>query len=299
MDEFTARCELLNSLGVRFGVDEEWRGEPPNREPYPLKIFTRVWFPFNADEWCSLFMSDGDNYLGGCCGAMSRVQDLVCSEIRSGSGWFGVSDLEEIAGAMSRHDDLAEGVSFKNLPKGKSLANLVAAEPLAPRRPWSWMALVWHIVKDFRDPERPHAVGPHVEQPERAIHVLSQSLRYLDIVDLFGGHPAKYDDQERAMKLLTVSRVVPALAELNANLEKLDTGPFEGFALIQKEAGPEAICQNGLGYCIYSTEEAAQEILNLWVKADQERKTPKKPSRDAFALRKVRITLKEGLVFLD
>lgn len=316
MSEFDHRVKLLKALGVEFTQEYEYRGEHPTRKQYSLEIFRSVKLPLLPIEWCALFMQDGGAYVGGCCGAMSHLQDMICHEIRMNSGRFEIRTLAEIAEVMVEHDgdennDNEDFLTFAHLPQGETLEGFVSnfVRGMADTRdaghildPWQMMQVVWHITKDFYSPEVPSGMGNHMSEVEKAISLLSRSLTSISWEKLFDSHPAKAEQsQTKVNRSMLLYRMLPAWKLLNANLDKLDLGPVEGWALMDKRKTPEAICENGHGYCVYDSREKLDEILALWKHDDDqhEAKGMNPPIMDCIGVRRVRISAEKGIEFLD
>jgi len=305
MSEFENRVKMLEELEVKFQVDYEYRGEPGNgRERYDLQIFTNVRPPFSPEVWCHLFMSEGDYYMGGCCGSMSHVQDDLCHAIRFEAGWFQLTVLAEIAEQMIIHDgeestDEENKLCFHHLPKGETLEQVVAQAKSSLKNPWSWLALIWHITKDFYGPKRPHAFV--TSELEQATSLLGSAFTELSLERLFEKSPVRLPPgQHKANRAMLLYRVLPAWKTLSEKIMELDLGSLEGLALIEKEKGPEAICNNGHGLCIYETQDEVDNLFKLWRQQDDEHKEPRaKPIDECFVVRKVRVSAEKGVEFLD
>jgi hypothetical protein len=309
MDEFDKRVGMLAALGAEATFEEEWRPLEPPRNPHPLKLFRSVKLPLTSREWCELFMSDGAFYMGGCCGSMSALQDEICHTIRMESGWFSIEKLAEIAETMIQHgcgEDNSVEVGFDKIPKGESLENLVSTFKTALDGPergnsqmidaWQIMALVWHITKDHYAPKVPQAQGSHLSELQKATHVLERTLRWISWATLFQETPSK---TERAMALY---KMLPAWKTMSERMGELNLGPVEGFALIEKDKGPDEVCINGRGYCIFETQAEVDDLLNLWRQQDKEFEVPderRKPIDERIGVRRMRVSAEKGMEFLD
>jgi len=315
MDEFEQRVRMLETLGVEYHVEQEWRPNEPPREPHPIQVFKSVKLPLRPAEWCGLFMSDGPFYLGGCCGSMSHLQDLVCHKIRMEAGWFNIEELAEIAEIMIGHngEDVGDELTFAQLPKGKSLGDMVAEFKgfLEDKKrseqflmdPWMTMSLVWHITKDHYGPPVPSAYGDHVSELEKAIRIVSSGLEAISWSTFFRdtNHPAPPpESQTKANRSMLLYRMLPAWKTLSEKIGELDLGPIEGFALIEKEKGPEAICSNGHGLCVYESQKSVDEVLDLWRRQDEEYEVQeRKPIDERILVRRVQVSAEKGIEFLD
>jgi hypothetical protein len=312
MTEFERRIKLLNLLGAEWTQDYEYRGEYPNRNKHELEIFKSVKLPLQPAEWCSLFMKEGSAYVGGCCGSMSYLQDTICREIRMQSGWFDIHTLADIAEVMIEHgcgDDDEGDLNFAHLPAGESLEDFTVkfveemrVHDLAPpsqRRPdldpWEVMALIWHITKGFYSPKIPGSYGPHMSEIEKATNIIHNSCRAISWERLFNVHPNI--SQEKANRSMLLYRMIPALKLLNDNIDKLNIGSIDGWALVDKSG---EICTNVYGYCVYDDRKKLEEVLNLWKRDDEQHQDKKMnpPIMERIDIKRVRISAEKGIEFL-
>lgn len=291
---FEENCELLKKIGAVATRDYEYRGEPPNRDRCDLSLFTHVQLPLTPEEWCQLCMSSGDCYIGGCCGSSSAVQDHVNSIFRDGCAR--IVDLAEIAEAMIYHD----GESSFFGPAKKPLPQLV--EQFAGMDPWEKIALTWHLVKDYYRPDVPYAIRKDIPEVERATSALRDGLTYLDICRMFD-RGKDISDQDAAEMMLVVYRMLPSLKTLNEKIDELAPPPFEGFAIIDKEKGPEEVAKNGRGLCIFKDRAEVDRLFALWRQDEDEhqekRGNRKVPIDEKLGVRRVRVSSDKGLEFLD
>jgi hypothetical protein len=255
----------------------------------------------------SVTMNDGDHYLGGCCGAMSALQDAIEGVFRFESGWAKCRDLAQMAGIIANHDDVGAKVPWNDLPK--PIDELVVDLKLGPSglafddlSPWEKIALCWHLVRDHYSPEVPHAIHKNVAPLDAAIRILARSLEYFSLGHFFV--PEGQDSEEtqiEASKLIVLARLLPALKTVNEHIHELGVKPIEGFALVDREQGPDAVCSNGYGYCVLATRAEADELFRLWVEqAEQYQEDErKKHLHDHIGIRPVRVTREKGIEFLD
>src|ERR1035437_7587895 len=103
------RVELLRGVGVIVTHDEKWVGEVgKGRHPEPLLgTILATYLPLSPAEWCSLAMREGENYVGGCCGNMSALQDVINGVFRD-SGTVNSATLLSIAELALDHDVFEE-----------------------------------------------------------------------------------------------------------------------------------------------------------------------------------------------
>lgn len=302
--EFEKRCEMLKKLGVEFRQASEWRPKEPPRKPHPINTFQSFSLPFSPEEWCSVCMNDGNNYVGGCCGNMSVVQDILEHCFRLESGWLGSNDMFEIAQLFETHHDVEEGEEFGIGGYGKLIKSLdeefeAALSFWKEADPWRKIAVIWHISKDFLAPSVPSAPGKHISPLESAIATLSDGMRFLRLERLFSENRTK-TSQDQAQKVMILARVLPALKIVNEQIKSMDPGSINGFALVDLEIGNNEIASNRLGLCIYGTREEANQIMNMWRRDQAEKElSEQKPIDERIKIRSVRVSVDKGLEFLD
>lgn len=299
MNTFEDRVAFLTSLGIEHILEYEYRGSP--KTCHDLPIFTRVLLPFTPEEWCQLCMTEGDHYVGGCCGNMSVLQDEINSIFRDG-GYVTCERLADIAESMASHEEEDTDYAFSSLGE-ETLEQMVdrAKNEWAAVGPWEKMAVIWHVVKDFYGPKIPSAPVKTMSEVDKAVTVLRQSLTYIQLCGIFGPpDTAEAISQEHVSDLVNLARIAPALKTLTEHLGDLNPGPFEGLALIDKTEGPDEIAVNRRGYCIFATQDEVDRMLDLWRK--QEAAHAEKPAvavDQRLGTRPVRVTMEKGIEFLD
>jgi hypothetical protein len=300
---FKKACQLLRILKIEYGQEHDYGKQGTDkRHKFDIELFSNIKLPFSPLEWCQLCMKDGFHYMGGCCGTCSAIQDIVEQSFRFESGWISVHHLAEIAGLWESHGEDGK-VIFSKEPKKLYLKAFKAGF----LTPWEKMALIWHIIKDYQNPRVPDGFGDHMQPADAAVSLLGRALQHLSIARSFdSAEQNKLEgagSQKEAQYLITLSRVIPALHTLNEQITELAPPPFEGFALIEKKAKfrPEAICSNGMGLCIYRTQEEVDKTLAIWRENEakyEETTAHKGKVDDRIGVCKVRITLEKGLEFI-
>ncbi len=87
---------------------------------------------------------------------------------------------------------------------------------------------------------------------------------------------------------------------MNERIDELQLGSVEGFAIIDKEKGPDAVASNGYGHCIYATRGEVDAMFALWRKEDSAYKEGDRIHIDQrMGVRPVRVTVEKGIEFLD
>jgi hypothetical protein len=307
---------MLVSLGIRFHCEDEYRGKPPDRKAHELALFKNVELPLTPEDWCRICMNDGEEYMGGCCGSMSAVQDVVNKWFRFDSGWVSCDELSEVAQAFVDHGDgwwkdwgacQEQGLIEDGETLGDFIERIIANEAdSAPpdRKPrwgnfsaWDKIHLVWFIVKGHYAPRVPKGYGDHMSEWDKAVSMLSRGCTAISWHRMFQEDESP---QKRANYLLILARILPALRTVWTSIEEVAPEPFEGLALIDKEAGPDKVASNGRGLCVFSSRKEVDEILDLWRRQDAEQEEPRtKPVDERIGVRPVRISVQEGLVFTD
>jgi len=313
---FERHVKMLEALGVNYTVESEWRGEGKDRKQHTVKLFNAVSPPFTPFEWCHLCQNEGNFYVGGCCGNMSAVQDLLDHAFRFGSGWFSMKNLETIADYMAHHDEPPS--PFAELPSGQTLEQAVETmrQSLANLRRgtgevmidvWKLLALIWHIVKPFYSPDRAEVparkTNPQRDEFDDACRIVQNGLLRVSMHKMFSQDATeKVKTQKKAGSLLVLAQVLPALKLVWENVERLDPGAIDGVALVKKD-DPDTVLVNGFGLCIYQSREHAQEILDLWTKERNEYETEFERKRtvsvEDFLLRPVKVSVQKGLEFVE
>ena len=292
--------KVLNAIGVKYYTEHDYGKQGTDtRHEFAVPLFTYVKLPFTPLEWCALCMKDGMFYVGGCCATCSAIQDIISHCFRFDSGLISIKKLSEIAELWILHEEDGE-IQFGKTPK----KTLFKGFKLGVLDPWQKMALIWHVVKDYYRQEIPSGFGDHIREEDKAISLLSTTLSRLSIARMFdnmgesafvGGNTGQKDTNH----LIALSKVVPALKILNKQIKKLAPKDFEGFALMDKLGGPECIAHNSMGLCIYKTREEIDSILDLWGKQENEFEEQAINIDERIGIRKVKITLKNGLEFTD
>jgi len=292
MDSFEDRVKLLEHLVINFTPKHEYRPAKPPRSPHDIKVFEQVLLPLSPSEWCGMCMRDGDEYVGGCCGSSSAIQDQINHWFRMDSGWVKITDLQDVAEQWTAHGDTGWDNDEDDL---EALVNKTKTNWLNTSG-WEKIRVVWKIVKDHYGPVIPTGYHKKISDIDNAVHIVSTACNDLSWANIFGDDNHE-DKQNDASTLLTLNRILPALKTLWGKLSELAPEPFNGFAMFDKERG--SVCSNRLGLCIYDSQEAVDKIMNLWIKQEAEYTLPQSPVKDKVEIRPIRISMEEGLVFTD
>ena len=294
---FEEALATLRRVGIDergIGCEEEWRGDPPNREPHELPFFKSIHIQFSPEEWCGLCMKEGQFYIGGCCAQTSHAQDIMNKVFRFDSGLFNLKDMANIAELLGNHDHGPETPNFEELGDiERAIANWVTLDP------WQKLAFVWHVVKEHYIPEKPNLISPDKAKVECASAILRRGLDYLAYDNIFGKRELRPSSQRIAGRLLTLYRLLPALKIFCEKVSELNLGPFQGYALVDKK-DQNNILINRYGYCVFDTREETEGLLNIW--RSEELKLEEKPKElidDRITIRKVMISAEKGLEFIE
>lgn len=300
--EFEKRKKFLDTLGIKYTFEEEWRPKDPPRSPHPLDIFKTVdlFGPLTPEDWCRLCMREGTEYIGGCCGNTSAIQDIVNGWFRFDACYIKISELAEVAQAMAEHDGTDE---WSELPKATLEESVEwAKDNWGSLRAWAKICMVWHIVKDHYSPDVPVGYGNHLSELDKAVNVIGRTCQMIawDRIttnDLAG-------TQKDSSRIAILARMLPALKTLWDSIEDMAPEPFEGFAMYDLEV--DSICTNRLGLCVYATMDELNKTFNLWIEQEKEyelgppmRHGTKKSITERIKVRPVRITIQNGIEFLD
>jgi len=298
----------LNERGIGFRQGDEYVGEVGvDRRCESRPWIESIEVPFSAEEWLDIISADSKIF-GSCCATISNARDILYAQARHGR-WIDGKDLWEFVEILSHHD----GFEFmlprtnENHREWSSWCEGIEPQDDPIYRLWE----VYDKVKNHLKIEVPHTEpypeGAPIREPiQRALSTLNQSLDALYwATSCFASgredDPQWMKDQRRAARQRTIARLMPALHELIHHIDDLDLGDFEGYAVVQKDE-PDVLCKNGLGACIYTTEDDAKEMIARWAKTYDERKEPAgrmASPRESTAIRPVRVSSKTGLTFLD
>lgn len=235
-----------------------------------ISIPSQVDFGWSLEDWASLTRREGYDYVGGCCGAMSCVQDIVNQWWRA-NDFIRINEIYEVVRAMNQHeggdktDSLWQYALTSQVPD--TITKLLNSK--SELEPWDRVALAWHMLKDFVDLTYDLS-GPREDRTEveQAVATLSQSAHYLHLCSLFRNNDSTEAQRlnDRANTILQVARMRPLLMTVLSNLEHLAGDPVDGFAIEEKcadftENQKWAICHNTFGIAVFPTEEEAANIL--------------------------------------
>ena len=238
----------LDELGIKYS---EHKGK-----------IERLELPLTKADWWELCTREGDEYVGGCCGNMSHVQDHLNEVFREG-GWVRGSTFREIMLALEEHGN------FEDIMK--TFAELGTEDPaeLLKRSKEHWLHLgplnrlflTWELVKSDLNKERVAVANvPNRPEIEDAVHLLARATYSLSW-DFLITDSLQTTAQKALMYRNVVRRLGPALGVLYRNLKGLEPETIDpAFAICKR--GTHDIMENSRGLMVYDTREEAE----TWVK---------------------------------
>lgn len=325
--EFADAKALFEECGIRYGLEYEYRGKEDDRHRHELDVFTSVEIPLTPLDWCCLCMRvDGvptgqtdeegrplyapSEYMGGCCGNMSAVQDRINSWFRFEANGVPAAQLVGVGEAMRDHDgDDSEFSDSITLEQLKEAAHRLQTEP-EKMQAWQKIAFCYQLVKHCYVAKLPSASRDHIAPEEEALNVVSNvasALRW----DRVWSRSEADTVQRKALRIRAMQQFWPAIKLLHEKFQELAPEPIEAWAFVDLQAGEDRVgTWDGItrihsGFAIVSTKEEAEELLALWRENDEEFKEEgrrgqrEKTVDERVALRPVRVSVEEGLVFLD
>lgn len=277
---------LLEKRGLEIQCVEEYEhtDTPAGRVAVrrPSDEIRAIRIPLSSDEWCSLCMRDGENYIGGCCGQTGQTQDIL-NEIFRESGWVSADTAESLVLVAGSHDGfkiltekdeevlLKEEAGWLDLdPYGKIFLCVAAAKPRMK----------------VRAPGR----AKDLDDAEDIVWNLNKCSGYLSVKDLFARNPENKDSLHLGNRAVRVARMVPAAKAFLNHAKEIGHFPFEGFAIVDPNG---KFGETMMGYAIFEKKKEAKDLLEAWQKDKDSKEIVA-----SFAVRKVRITIEKGVEFI-
>lgn len=302
------RVEEIQKIGAKVNFEYEYRGEAgtPERQKYDLpdKVAS-VSFPLTPEEWCDVGMVEGDSYVGGCCGNMSALQDLVEGIFRD-SGYAEAQTLLDMAYHARDHEGFEWWVARDDEKFVEGVARIQELREQGARLDaWAVMGITFLAVEDRLTPRSqgvPSDGGRHDEE-QTLIWRLTSTLTRMTWADLFTRRDETDVAQHTATRELLKAKTLPLARRLTELLHEEGVG-LEGYAIVKQ--GTDEVLGDNHGLCLYATEAAADSTMALWAKwAEEEReRIAKNPDRESEAFwndRKAevvpaRVSVEDGLV---
>lgn len=302
MSDFVRRKEMLDELGVKYWVEQEMRGPVgPERKYYDIELFKQIRPPFDAETWMSLCTNDGDNYIGGCCGTMSGLQDKMENWFRFENQYLNTRELEEAEGYWVNHPD---GAGLWILEEGQTIGDIFITikEKWNSLRPWDKLGAIWQIVKGYHNRESiGRSIDPSFSDFDEALSTTSGLSWALS----WAKHSKDDSSTFTANQRITLSQILPAINTIYQTLQEIlkNEAPFVGFVLVDlSRSGYDNISRSRHGLSVFATLDEANKALDDQQEYEdkyQERFHDDKSKlvRERFGIRPVRITLEKGLEF--
>lgn len=289
----------LKKLGMKVTHDYDYVGDHPNRRRVEKEDkITDVTIPLTPEEWASLCMRDGADYIGGCCGQTSAIQDILNGVFRD-SGSMDGKTLYEFISAASHHEgfeDLQEPDEEKLLKKVKKWDKLRPMDKLV----LAVKSVAWKMVQSWLDvPKGRKNKKKRNTEDDNVIDALYGAASYLRYKDLYSDDDpikktVKKSGQSHGNLSLRLARAIPAAKSFIDVATRLMEEPFKGVAIVDPDG---EILTNGFGYCLYYTEEEAQKVIDLWKKSNDEVKNEDVKSNilDQLSIKKATVSAEKGL----
>lgn len=297
MITFTRKCEMLTELGVEYYLDHEYRGKVGvDRKSYDVDIFEQIKPPFTAEDWINLCSNEGRHYLGGCCGTLSALQDMLEGWFRFDMDYLNTQKIEEVEERLISHGD-GEWWTKEGDLEDIFIEAKVSWDTLPPLEK---LAYVWAIIKGHHNTEAlPRSPRKDYDKFQSDIHLVNNLAQNISWSHLFC-NPEDRDAQWSANQQLAMARMLPAIKGVYDKLHSI-TDTFEGYALIDLEReGDDNICDNGKGACIYGSLKEVWDLLDSqqeYYDEYEERDKNSKRLEERYAARAVTISLENGMVF--
>jgi hypothetical protein len=250
-------------------------------DPYPENdtkgYLRRVHLNWDSHLWCKTCMREGDHYIGGCCGTSGAMQDIINSVFRDG-GELNMDTLESLAGYGISHDGKDSLWGEGALP----------VEP--PTDPWDQLALTWRVLREFADTKR----GKHGYDRRKPRYPLEEELHALSKYAFhYTWRCLMKDNATNEGRIrLYAARLYPSMRTLlNHFAEGLGLEPVDLWAVWYKDRIHH-------DFMFYATEKEALDDIN-----DSRRRRQDNAEilaqLDSMRVRPVRVSLDEGIRFLD
>ena len=171
---------------------------------------------------------------------------------------------------------------------------------------WGKIALMYQLVREHYTPDVPEAAHENYPEIEAAFHTVGTMSWALGVRELFN-FTGRGSTQESATFTMMLARYLPALRTIYNKISDLVPEPVEGWALTDRNAGDGEVAENGSGLCVFSTKADCEHLIRMWEQTQDEhedevctpRKLRDKPIRERIGIRPVRISIEDGVEFLD
>lgn len=250
--------EQLDKLDVTYRKASKWVGEVGvDHKQVDLDHIASVQLKLTPDDWCSMCMCEGDNYMGPCCGNMGAMQDVLNSVFRAG-GWVSASDFRFIADSCIDHE------GFDDFESEEALETALVSG-LEGLHPWAKVGVIWQAAQAvlYVGDNKELPIEVDVSTLEDAVTVAYKHIMLSRFKNLW----RKDDDggQSACNEVVDKSAALAALHTIYAELQK-DKDTYTGYALRSKDG---ALGENFYGTCMYTDQSKAEETLRLWAENEK------------------------------
>lgn len=236
----------LDERSIDYTRDFEYVTEGDKRVRKELDVITHVHLPLSSDEWCSLCTHDGDYYMGGCCGNMSALQDILNGAFRD-SGLFNARTLRQVADLCLGHEGFED---FED--------PFLFDKPFDELDPFQKLGLIWQASKDLLQVGKWDVPQESdLTEYEEAIRLASSHTMRLGWGSFFAS-ANKDKDQTRCNSLHHQARLLAALRTIYDYLKKSDD-TFAGWGLRNVETKNPA--EDYFGLCLFETKEKVENLI--------------------------------------
>ncbi len=253
----------LDRLGIKYRQDyiivKDDEGnvlrDDKNQVVREYTTVSQVRLPLSPVEWCHIAMREGHDYVGGCCGHTSAMQDIINGTFRDG-GWIDARHFRELAELAEHHEGFDE-FTEDTKPEFRDEAS-----------PWEKIGVVWRVAKDtlsLGKMDKPHPRDVH--DFDDAVWIVGGSLRLISMAKFFIGDDkdSMANAQRHANHAYNMLQVLPVLRTVYQHLEKVGEDAYRGFGVRKK--GTDDPISNAHGLCLYPERKHAEELFKIWREA--------------------------------
>lgn len=287
----TLKLTISESKEVLTRIGAEW--DQPYKKDNEIR---KVFLPLLPVEWCAICMREPfsdeilrlSQYRGDAEEVMPSLQKYIRDRWFYWGGWADTSEIVMI-GKFMRDFDKNQG-PFSDLLSKDGLEDLISkTKTLSKTSAWDKIAIVYHAVKDHYNPRTGyHWMDARQTEIDTAFGVIDDFAHPLSVRSLFASDDVRRMHTENANLIIYLYRFLPALKYLNEQARTIAPDKVEGWGIYQDDS----ICENRAGYCIYLSQEEAQEMIDHWVKFNP-------GDEDRFSIKKVRVSIEDGIEILS
>lgn len=260
--------EKLKVLGINYSLGSNSK-------------ITAVRIPLSPEQWYSLLVRNGGCYIGGCCGNLSFVQDVLMKIFRDG-GWINSFDFYEIAEILTEHEGFEDFKSITNKHGKKIIDNWGSNEPMAQ------IAYVWSLVKDnleFGENNKFLLEQLNISSFEENENIVTNTF-YAKRIAWLMNVENRHDDR---FTVISLAKIYPIVKNFFVEIEKKYKGfIFDGFAIF---CGDNIFYDTNGQLCVFENEKQLYSKIDEWKSHGM--------IKNNFIIKKIRITLEKGLEVIE